>query len=186
MLLVFPPLTITIKCMTTKNKKRSDRHKEFIRNYKEQRPCERCQENFHHASMGFYRNDTTKTPHKISQMSMWSKKKILEEIQNSQLLCANCLSYLFWEKSKQTTNDPLSIRGRTHIAAAKTDVSCADCNTSYHPSSMQFDHRPGEIKRRNISKMERYSIENIQKEIDKCDIVCNNCHNRRTYNRLYS
>jgi hypothetical protein len=47
---------------------------------------------------------------------------------------------------------------------------------------MQFDHVIDE-KRDNISDMARksLSLETIQTEIDKCEIVCANCHAERTH-----
>lgn len=49
---------------------------------------------------------------------------------------------------------------------------------------MQFDHRPGEVKKGNISNMKSmYSVEALQAEMDKCDLVCANCHALRTEQR---
>lgn len=60
---------------------------------------------------------------------------------------------------------------------------CLDCETEYHPCQMDFDHRPGEDKKYDICKMQYYSIEEVLKEIEKCDLVCSNCHRLRTYLR---
>jgi hypothetical protein len=50
---------------------------------------------------------------------------------------------------------------------------------------MDFDHRPGEIKKLCINQMlaSRSSKEDLLKEIEKCDIVCSNCHRIRTHER---
>jgi len=64
---------------------------------------------------------------------------------------------------------------------------CMDCKIQFNPWVMHFDHRPGTIKRFNVSSAigsGSNSIRSIQKEIDKCDIVCANCHANRTYKRL--
>lgn len=58
-----------------------------------------------------------------------------------------------------------------------------DCGGEFHPVCMQFDHREGTKKYRDISKMTNYSMERIMEEIAKCDLVCANCHALRTYNR---
>ena len=49
---------------------------------------------------------------------------------------------------------------------------------------MDFDHVRG-IKKANISTMVRqaYSIETIKEEVAKCDLVCANCHRKRTAKR---
>ena len=58
---------------------------------------------------------------------------------------------------------------------------CKDCGRSYPPYVMHFDHlkdKSFEITRSIGKKM---SI--LLKEIDKCEIVCANCHAIRTHNR---
>ena len=55
---------------------------------------------------------------------------------------------------------------------------------SYESECMDFDHLKDKIK--NVSRMfiENYSEEDIIKEIEKCDLVCVLCHNKRTYDRV--
>ncbi len=61
---------------------------------------------------------------------------------------------------------------------------CADCKNSDY-RVLEFDHVPGNKKLYNISTMLQsyHSIESIKKEINKCDIVCANCHTIRTIER---
>ena len=48
---------------------------------------------------------------------------------------------------------------------------------------MDFDHI--EDKSFNISSaLNLQNFEDIKKEIEKCEVVCSNCHRSRTYNRL--
>lgn len=44
---------------------------------------------------------------------------------------------------------------------------------------MDFDHVRG-VKRQGLSRLHGYSIEAILTEISKCDLVCANCHRKRT------
>jgi len=62
---------------------------------------------------------------------------------------------------------------------------CMDCGNEYPPYVMDFDHRPGETKVFNISRFmrENRSLEQVQEEIAKCDLVCANCHRIRTFTR---
>jgi hypothetical protein len=74
-------------------------------------------------------------------------------------------------------------RGLDHIQKAK-DKPCADCGDVFHYAAMQFDHRPGTIKLFAIgTKGKNYSIEKLDAEIAKCDVVCANCHALRTWTR---
>jgi hypothetical protein len=63
---------------------------------------------------------------------------------------------------------------------------CMDCHNRFDPCQMDFDHRDGSRKRRAISQMLSWSLTAIIKEINKCDLVCSNCHRLRTKLRLAS
>ena len=62
---------------------------------------------------------------------------------------------------------------------------CADCGGVFPVCCMDFDHRDGTEKAYNLGSMfaHHYSRELIQTELDKCDLVCANCHRVRTRNR---
>ena len=61
---------------------------------------------------------------------------------------------------------------------------CVDCGNS-DIRVLEFDHVRG-IKKMDVTKMvsHAYSWEKIQEEIDKCEVVCANCHKIRTFGRL--
>lgn len=76
---------------------------------------------------------------------------------------------------------------RRFIESLKKDKPCMDCGKNYPPWVMDYDHREGQVKIGSISKMasgNTSSFENIKIEIEKCDLVCSNCHRERTYSRL--
>lgn len=61
---------------------------------------------------------------------------------------------------------------------------CLDCGRQFPPFVMDFDHRDGEIKLGNIgSLIQRWSWARLQTEIEKCDLICANCHRIRTARR---
>lgn len=67
------------------------------------------------------------------------------------------------------------------IRAAK-DKPCADCRRRYPYYVMQFDHRKD--KKFAISRMAKNNGSvAIKVEIEKCDVVCANCHCIRTFDR---
>ena len=71
-------------------------------------------------------------------------------------------------------------RNQAYIHAAKAHP-CMDCGLRYPPYVMDFDHRDPTTKHRQVSEMSTWSLESIQTEIDKCDLVCANCHRERTW-----
>lgn len=59
-------------------------------------------------------------------------------------------------------------------------VPCKDCGQTYPPYVMDFDHVHGE-KRFGISDAIMLNLEDLLVEIEKCDVVCANCHRERTH-----
>lgn len=74
---------------------------------------------------------------------------------------------------------------REWIISIKAMTPCTDCGLNYPYYVMDFDHVRG-LKLANISKLmaQVYSRAVIQAEIDKCDVVCANCHRERTHQRV--
>jgi hypothetical protein len=63
-------------------------------------------------------------------------------------------------------------------------VPCMDCGGRYAPCAMEFDHRDPSTKRSAVTRMISHtSVSRMLAEVDKCDIVCSNCHRRRTFDR---
>jgi hypothetical protein len=62
---------------------------------------------------------------------------------------------------------------------------CHDCGLPWPYYVMDFDHRPGEVKLFKISTAVSQAIprHKIVAEIEKCDLVCANCHRIRTQER---
>lgn len=68
------------------------------------------------------------------------------------------------------------------IKALKDNQSCTDCGVPYPHYVLEFDHLSDKVA--NISEMAgKCSWIKIQKEIDKCELVCSNCHRERTHKR---
>ncbi len=72
-------------------------------------------------------------------------------------------------------------RGRQIIEAAK-QRPCGDCGQTFPFYVMDFDHVRGE-KRGTVASLARFTGGPLQDEIAKCDVVCANCHRKRTYAR---
>jgi hypothetical protein len=80
------------------------------------------------------------------------------------------------------------IRGaerRLLLGFYKMIVGCTDCGEHFEgrPECLDFDHKPGTEKIYGLANMQRRSLAAIIVEIEKCDVVCSNCHRTRTKNR---
>lgn len=69
------------------------------------------------------------------------------------------------------------------LGKIKEKSGCTDCKEKYPFYVLDFDHTRGN-KVSNIGQMlDYFSVQDILKEVAKCDIVCSNCHRERTYQR---
>lgn len=71
------------------------------------------------------------------------------------------------------------------LKAVKQAAGCMDCRQDFFefPNVLDFDHRYNEIKLFNLGHVSSQSWEVIIQEIEKCDVVCSNCHRIRTAKR---
>ena len=60
---------------------------------------------------------------------------------------------------------------------------CMDCQRSFPPCAMDFDHRDPKLKESGIRDLikNRVSVEHLLREVAKCDLVCACCHRIRTH-----
>ncbi len=86
-------------------------------------------------------------------------------------------------EKKREVSHRLATRNRAYINKIKGGP-CSDCKQVFPPCVMEFDHRNRNTKYNAVANMasSHWSLKKIQEEIDKCDLVCSNCHAIRTYN----
>lgn len=64
-------------------------------------------------------------------------------------------------------------------------IPCLDCDLRFKCFQMHFDHVRGEkVENLSVAARKRWSIERIDEEIRKCDLVCVGCHRIRTHGRF--
>jgi hypothetical protein len=66
---------------------------------------------------------------------------------------------------------------RDYIWAIKCKSKCLKCGED-HPATLDFHHRDPTQKEITAVKMvaNKYSEKRINEELEKCDILCSNCH----------
>lgn len=71
-----------------------------------------------------------------------------------------------------------------YIRMHKESIGCIDCGEKYPYYMLDLDHISND-KSFNLSayRNHTHNIEIIKAEIDKCEVVCANCHRLRTYQR---
>lgn len=85
-------------------------------------------------------------------------------------------------RAKQKEYQAKRYRERRPIILEAKNKPCIDCGGVFHFSVMDFDHVNGN-KVFAISKNPLRNIESIKREIEKCEVVCANCHRIRTFRR---
>jgi len=87
------------------------------------------------------------------------------------------------EKTRARLRDSRS-KIRKHIQEYKQERSCTDCREDYPYWVLEFDHI-NDDKDFTIGQFQgtTSSLDVIIAEIEKCQVVCANCHKNRTHNR---
>jgi hypothetical protein len=89
-------------------------------------------------------------------------------------------------EARQYTNDWRASRVQW-FQDLKSNIPCVDCGQIYEPYCMDYDHilsRGNKIKSVSRMVMNNTPKEVIIAEIEKCDLICLLCHNKRTYDRF--
>lgn len=67
-------------------------------------------------------------------------------------------------------------RIRKNEAIAYLGGVCMICGGVFHPAIYEFHHRDPKTKEKDPSKVLSFSWKRIISELDKCDLLCANCH----------
>lgn len=105
--------------------------------------------------------------------------------------CRDCRRV--YDKERYETADERArlVRKQAHIRARNRKFafeylavrSCADCGEA-DPVVLEFDHISEKSFDVSRGVQSAYGIDRLLQEISKCEVVCANCHKRRTYARI--
>ncbi len=81
-------------------------------------------------------------------------------------------------KKERTKRNYINYRKkRAFVLNYKTDKCCPTCGYKEHPEILQFHHKNKSEKRYLIANsLTQLSLKNIKLEINKCILLCPNCH----------
>ena len=88
-------------------------------------------------------------------------------------------------KITNSNRNKRNLEVRNFIIKQKEENPCSDCGDYFPYYVMDYDHLPKYNKEFEISQGLSLgkTEEDIKKEINKCELVCANCHRIRTYIR---
>jgi hypothetical protein len=170
---------------------------EFLRELRD-RPCTDCGGRFHPVQMDFDHRDPSTKSFWLSRATLKRREDLLAEAAKCDVVCANCHRL----RTRRQHQARLAARGPSTAKSPRIDqmrnrwrhkadlldqirsVSCMDCGGRFAPCAMEFDHRdPGEKLFAVSQRIANLGWERLKAEVDKCDIVCTNCHRLRTFER---
>lgn len=106
------------------------------------------------------------------------KDKEVKQQKNKEFLKAHYQNNKQYYRDK---NKRRKLESKEFIASFKENWICK-CGES-HPATINFHHRDPHEKEVTISMMinKGWGKERMRKEIEKCDIICSNCHMKLHY-----
>jgi len=169
--------------------------KQLYLHWQKLRPCQKCGNIFHPCMMDWDHVDPASKKFKLAECAtrLPTFFEIDKELSKCRLLCANCHRVISaqqardgnWQSGIPGLYTLDNRRKRAAVVAyvkdRKEGRSCQDCGRCFPPEAMDFDHRPGAGKKRDVSRC--ISVSMAAEEIKKCDLVCANCHRKRTHDR---
>lgn len=128
--------------------------------------------------------------HQVLPLEEFNRKR-KESLQSYCRSCQKEYGKEHYHKNREQNAEKQRLAKKARLDAIKTDIRklkestpCLDCGESYPYYCMDFDHVNGK-KTTHISEMVQQGAARwrIFSEITKCEVVCANCHRKRTFTR---
>lgn len=122
-----------------------------------------------------------------------SARRVQSEIDRCEIVCVNCHRCRTAKRSRSWRHDPAVLRERSLTPGQRRNLmwimglleagECADCGEN-RLARLEFDH-VGE-KTGHVVSLARSGITlaRLRAEVSRCELVCANCHRKRTRARL--
>ncbi len=94
----------------------------------------------------------------------------------------------YLQKKERFSQSALEYKGRyREWYRSLKDFPCTDCRHKFPYYVMTWDHLPNQEKLYDIAALatQMRAKDVVLKEIEKCELVCFNCHAERTHNRRH-
>jgi transposase len=125
--------------------------------------------------------------HKDKIIQLYKEGKSYREIQGILGCSKGTIAYHLGpgqkDKTRERTNRARTI-GKRKLWDLKEELGCFDCKEKYPHYMLDFDHLPEYEKIDSPTQIfHKYSMAKAMEEIEKCEVVCRNCHAIRTWTR---
>jgi hypothetical protein len=182
--------------IAVKERRRNELRQWFYERKRNEHECDRCEES-RPAALDFHHDGEDKRKG-ITQMVNhgYSKMRIEEEISRCTVLCANCHRKEHYDGTTPAELPPapdieaeiegssetrLRERRRSWVVAHKRDSDgCRNCGES-DPVCLDLHHVDEKAGSISALVAERRSLSTIQRELQKCELLCANCHRERHF-----
>lgn len=124
--------------------------------------------------------NTCQTTKSIDEFGLNKTKKCGRHSQCK--VCRNAYGSVHYKNNKQYYLDKSKdnhVKIRAYVWNVKLNSCCKNCPEN-HPATLDFHHRNPDTKNFCIGDAARLGkgVDIVQSEIDKCDILCANCHRK--------
>lgn len=85
--------------------------------------------------------------------------------------CKKCFNRYCADRWKKIKTKAIEYKGN----------KCSSCGYDRCPDVLEFHHRDPEEKEFEWEKLRKRNWDSITKELDKCDMLCANCHREKHY-----
>lgn len=148
--------------------------------------CEFCKKQFKFCQMDGHHKVPEEKEFQIAKLmvkDIENNTKYIEELDKCIWLCARCHLNSHYDPTKtyeETIKDKKKGRRKDRHKAKIIECFgniCKICNDKLLPKEMEFHHKDPLAKEVRIAEViVKWSWDRIKKEVEKCDILCRNCH----------
>jgi hypothetical protein len=139
-------------------------------------PCVDCGQSFDPCAMDFDHKDPRTKVQRVSRL-VCSWGRLIEEVQKCELVCA-CCHRLRTAKGDFSQHTRRYKHHRAVVDELKESLPCVDCGRKLRAAQMDLDHQHRKIA--SVGHLLERSTEVLMEEIQKCHLVCANCHRVRS------
>jgi len=173
------------------SKKRYIRNRNFIYNYKLNKECVDCKKTFDPSVLQFdHLPQFTKIKGISKLVGQASIKQLEEEISKCEIVCVNCHRLRTFNRHKEKIKArtyPKREKLQAYVDSTKFGKVCGDCKlTNLEPCQLDYHHIDPSSKIKTIAALvqKQATLRKIKKEIQKCELLCANCHALKTSEEL--